>query len=408
MKLKQFSVSSLTNYIKVSLEGDILLSNINVRGEVSNFKRHSNGNIYFSLKDNEAKINCVIFNRYLEDFDLDIKDGDQIDVLGKISLYMKEGSYQIICYMVEKAGVGELHKEFEILKKRLKEKGYFDESKKKPIPKFAFNIGVITSKTGAVIEDILNASKRRNPFVTIKIFNSLVQGADAYRDIIEGIRYFNIEKNVDVIIIARGGGSLEDLWVFNNEILAEEIFKSEIPIVSGVGHETDFTICDFVSDLRASTPTAAAEICIPDMDSILFSIDNYKNMMERTVKSKLSSIKNKLYENTISLNRYSPKNIIKDKKLEIHNKHLELKRIMDSSLGRIKDRLSNIGLKLQKNDITQILDKGFTLIYDDTSKILKDSSDISSDKDIFIMFKNEVVKGKFIKEEVGINERINI
>ena len=272
MKLKKFSVTSLTNYIKLSLESDIILSNVNVEGEVSNLKYHSNGNIYFSLKDDTCKINCIMFSRYVENLDFEIKDGENINIVGKISVYDREGTYQIVCYMIEKQGIGELYKQFEILKKNLEQKGYFNELHKKPIPKICFNIGVITSATGAVIQDILNVSKRKNRFVNIKVFNSLVQGNEAYKDIVQGIRYFNIENNVDVIIIARGGGSIEDLWAFNNEILAEEIYKSKIPIVSGVGHETDVTICDFVSDLRASTPTAAAEICIPDFDSIIFLI----------------------------------------------------------------------------------------------------------------------------------------
>lgn len=404
MKLKKFSVSSLTNYIKVSLESDILLSNINVRGEVSNLKKHTNGNIYFSLKDNDAKINCVMFTRYIEELDFDIQDGDQVDIVGKISVYMKEGTYQLICYMIEKEGMGDLHKKFEVLKESLKEKGYFDEDKKKPIPPFCFNIGVITSKTGAVIQDILNVSRRKNPFVTIRVFNSLVQGNDAYKDIVQGIRYFNIEKNVDVIIIARGGGSLEDLWVFNNEVLAEEIYKSEIPIVSGVGHETDFTICDFVSDLRASTPTAAAEICIPDIEDIMLSIDNYRNVLDRNFKNSINTIKNNLYNYIMTLNNYSPRSIIKDKQLEISKLSSDLSRIMRDSLSKMREEFLSIRLKLEKNDINQILDKGFVLLYDDESKVIKGSDDISDDKDMFVMFKDETVKGQFIKKEVRRNE----
>lgn len=404
MKLKKFNVSSLTNYIKVSLESDILLSNINVSGEVSNLKKHTNGNIYFSLKDNDAKINCVMFTRYIEELDFDMQDGDQVDIIGKISVYMREGTYQLICYMIEKEGMGDLHNRFEILKESLKKKGYFDEDKKKPIPSFCFNIGVITSKTGAVIQDILNVSTRKNPFVTIKIFNSLVQGEDAYKDIIQGIRYFNIEKNVDVIIIARGGGSLEDLWVFNNELLAEEIYKSEIPIVSGVGHETDFTICDFVSDLRASTPTAAAEICIPDIESIMFSIDNYRSVLDRNIRNAINVIKNSLYNHLMSLKNYSPKNIIKDKQIEINKLSSELRRLMKNSLLKVREEFLSIRLKLEKNDINQILDKGFVLLYDDESKIIKSSNDIDENKNIFVMFKDEIVEGQFIKREVRKNE----
>ena len=401
MKLKKFTVSSLTNYIKVSLESDILLSNINVSGEVSNFKKHSNGNIYFSLKDDACKINCVIFTKYMDEMDIvDFKDGEKIDVLGKISVYSKEGSYQIICYMVEKQGVGDLHKEFEKLMVKLREKGYFDESNKKQIPSFSFNIGVITSKTGAVIQDILNVAKRKNPFVNIKIFDSLVQGIDAYKDIIQGIRYFNIENNVDVIIIARGGGSIEDLWTFNNEILAEEIYKSKIPIVSGVGHETDFTICDFVSDLRASTPTASADICIPDMDSILFLIDSARDSLNKNMDRVISNFKNRVYEYKMYISSYSPKKILNEKSIKINNVALYLNGKMKDLIFEFKDRLNELRLKLEKNDINQILDKGFVLVCDEDLNIIKDPKKMNRESDISLMFKNETIRGKFIKKEV--------
>lgn len=401
MRLKKFSVSSLTNYIKVSLESDILLSNISVSGEVSNYKKHSNGNVYFSLKDDECKINCVMFGKYMEEIDfVDFNDGEKIDILGKISLYGKEGTYQLICYMAEKQGVGDLHKEFENLKEKLREKGYFDESNKKQIPSFSFNIGIITSKTGAVIQDILNVAKRKNPFVNIKIFDSLVQGQEAYKDIIQGIRYFNIENNVDVIIIARGGGSIEDLWAFNNEVLAEEIYKSKIPIVSGVGHETDFTICDFVSDLRASTPTAAADICIPDMDSILFLIDSARDSLNKSIDRVIGNLKNRLYEYRMSISSYSPKKILSEKLIEINNVSVSLNKKMKDLILKFKDQLNELRLKLEKNDINQILDKGFVLVCDENLNIIRDPKNINRENDISLVFKDEIIKGKFIKKEV--------
>ena len=193
MKLKRFSVTSLTNYIKVSLETDILLSNVNVEGEVSNVKYHGNGNVYFSLKDDNCKINCIMFSQYTDDLDFEIKDGESVSVVGKISVYQREGTYQIICYIIERQGVGDLYKQFESIKESLRIKGYFDEENKKPVPKICFNVGVITSKTGAVIQDILNVHRRKNRFVNIKVFDSLVQGSEAYKTIIQGIRYFNIE-----------------------------------------------------------------------------------------------------------------------------------------------------------------------------------------------------------------------
>ena len=399
MKLKKFSVTSLTNYIKLSLESDIILSNVNVEGEVSNLKYHSNGNIYFSLKDDTCKINCIKFSRYVENFDFEIKDGENINIVGKISVYDREGTYQIVCYMIEKQGIGELYKQFEILKKNLEQKGYFNELHKKPIPKICFNIGVITSATGAVIQDILNVSKRKNRFVNIKVFNSLVQGNEAYKDIVQGIRYFNIENNVDVIIIARGGGSIEDLWAFNNEILAEEIYKSKIPIVSGVGHETDVTICDFVSDLRASTPTAAAEICIPDFDSIIFLIDDCRNRLDKNFKNYIDVLKNKIFESKVCINKYSPLNILRDKKFLISNLFVRLNSIVKNKIMESKNKLNDLKINLEKNDFNQILEKGFVLICDEESNFIKKAKQIKNSQEISLIFKDGKVKGKFLKEK---------
>lgn len=398
MKLKKFDVTSLTNYIKISLESDILLSNVNVEGEVSNLKYHTNGNIYFSLKDDKCKINCIMFSRYVEDLDFEIKDGESINISGKISVYDKEGTYQIICFVIEKQGLGELYQKFEILKNDLEKKGYFDPENKKIIPKFCFNIGIITSSTGAVLQDILNVSKRKNPFVKIKVFNSLVQGSEAHKDIIQGIRYFNIEKNVDVVIIARGGGSIEDLWAFNNEILAEEIYKSKIPIVSGVGHETDFTICDFVSDMRASTPTAAAEICIPDFNSIVFMVDDCRDRLDKNIKNCMESFKNKIIENQIFINKYSPLNILKDKSVMVNNFILKLNKIMFDKISRSKDKLNNLKINLEKNDFNQILEKGFVLILDENSKFIKRSNQVKDFQKVKLIFSDGNIKVDLIKE----------
>lgn len=397
MKLKKFNVSSLTNYIKLSLESDILLSNINLEGEISNLKYHSNGNLYFSLKDDFSKINCVMFSSYVEQLSFDIKDGENVEIVGKISIYPKEGTYQIVCYMISIQGIGELHKEFEILKNKLKDKGYFDKQHKKQIPKYCFNIGVITSITGAVIQDILNVRNRKNDSVNIKIFNSLVQGKDAHLNIVEGIRYFNIEKNVDVIIIARGGGNIEDLWCFNNEHLCEEIFKSQIPIISGVGHETDFTICDFVSDLRASTPTAAAEICIKDIEGIYMILDDYSNILEKGIQTKFLNYRNKILQYKFKISEFSPAIILKEKKLNIANiknkLHFKIKDVITNS----KEKLNELELILDKHDFKTILGKGFVFIEDEYGKIITSKNEIENDQNLILRFSDGKIKGNFTK-----------
>ncbi len=399
LKLKKFSVTSLTNYIKTSLETDIFLANVDVEGEVSNVRYHSNGNIYFSLKDDSCKINCIMFNHDSENLEFEIKDGEKVSVGGKISVYPREGNYQIICYIIERQGLGELYKEFEAIRDKLKSKGYFDESNKKPIPKVCFNIGVITSATGSVIRDILNVHSRKNKFVNIKVFNSLVQGNEAYKDIIQGIRYFNIENNVDVIIIARGGGSFEDLWVFNNEVLADEIYKSKIPTVSGVGHETDFTICDFVSDLRVSTPTAAAEICIPDIESILISIDNYKNDLDISVKKHLEILKNRILENKIKINSYSPVNFLRDKKITLNNLFVRLNSTFKKNISDYKNMLSNFKISLERNNFSEILNKGFVLVRSENLNFIKSKEHIKDSQKIALIFGDGEVEGTFILKE---------
>ena len=406
MKLKKFSVSNLINYIKVSLESDILLSNINVEGEISNLKYHSNGNVYFSLKDNECKVNCILFSQYLGNLDFELKDGEKVSIVGKISVYAKDGTYQIICYMIEKNGLGDLYKEFELLKENLRKKGYFEESHKKPIPSILFNIGVVTSVTGSVIQDILNVYKRKNTLVNIKVFNSLVQGKDAHKELINGIKYFNEKNNVDVIIIARGGGSLEDLWEFNNESLAKEIYNSQIPVVSGVGHETDTTICDFVSDLRASTPTAAAEICIQDLNSIVSLIEDYKKHLFVLFKERINLFKNKVLEKKIEINKYNPKNILMENKIIINNIYNGLNSSMKKYIIKNKDIINNLKIKIEKNNFNSILEKGFVLIYNEQSKFIKSSSEILDSQEISLVFKDGEVKGTFSKKGVEKHKKI--
>lgn len=398
MKLKKFNVTSITNYIKVSLESDIILSNINIEGEVSNLKYHVNGNIYFSLKDDNCKINCVMYSDYAKNLNIEIQDGDKVDIVGRLFVYAKEGNYQITCYLIEKQGLGEEYKKFEIIKNTLKEKGYFDESRKKPIPKICFNIGIITSFTGAVINDIMNVSIRKNSLINFKVFNSLVQGSEAYKNIIQGITYFNREKNVDVIIIARGGGSFEDLNPFNNEMLAEEIYKSEIPIVSGVGHETDFTICDFVSDLRASTPTAAAEICIPNIEDIRSSINEYKNLLNRIMESKIEIFKNMILTNKVYISSYSPLNVLRDKQIFINKSFAKLNDFMKNTLSKNKLIISELKSILEKNDFNEILNKGFVLIRDEKSNFIRSANEVSDFQKVSLIFKDGSIDGTFLKE----------
>ena len=263
MKIKTLTVSELNNYIKKTLDNDFILNNLVIRGEISNLKYHSSGHIYFSLKDSISKINCIMFKSNSIELNFRLEEGMEVIVNARCSIYQGTGSLQLYIDRLQKEGIGELYVKFENLKKRLQDEGYFDESYKKEIPNMPRRVGVVTSETGAVIKDIINVTKRRSKLVDIVLYPALVQGEGAYKTIINGIRFFNKRKDIDIIIIGRGGGSIEELWNFNEEELAKEIFKSKIPIISAVGHETDFTIADFVSDYRASTPSQAAEIAVP-------------------------------------------------------------------------------------------------------------------------------------------------
>ena len=272
MDIEPISVHELNSYIKSKIDSDEMLNNVYVTGEISNCKIHYTGHIYFTLKDETSLLKCVMFKSYTGHLTFTPKDGMKVNVFGSIQVFERDGIYQLYAKAMKENGAGTLYEQFEKLKQDLEKKGLFLESHKKPIPQYPKEIGVLTSQTGSVIKDIINVSTRRNKNVNIKLYPVAVQGKGAELQIGEGIKYFNEHKNVDVIIIARGGGSLEDLWPFNEESLAYEIYNSEIPIISAVGHETDYSISDFVAYLRAPTPSAAAELAVPNIDDVIYTI----------------------------------------------------------------------------------------------------------------------------------------
>lgn len=272
--LSAFSVSELNEYIKRLFDSDRTLSAVSVKGEISNFVNHRSGHLYFSLKDADGQIRAVMFRSSAQKLKFVPENGMRVVLRGSVSVYQRDGSYQLYATSMEPDGVGALYLAYEQLKERLFTEGLFDEIHKKPIPEFPERVGVITSPTGAAVRDIINVTGRRFPLAKIFLYPSLVQGDGAVENLVEALDYFEKSKLVDVIIIGRGGGSIEDLWAFNSEILARKIFDATTPIISAVGHETDFTICDFVSDMRAPTPSAAAEIAVPDMREIMLRVDS--------------------------------------------------------------------------------------------------------------------------------------
>lgn len=286
MEYQAITVTDLNKYIKEKIAGDENLANVLVKGEISNFKLHYTGHMYFTLKDENSLIKCIMFKTYTPHLKFTPKDGMKVMAFGTVSVFERDGVYQLYCKAMQEDGMGSLYTAYEELKAKLEKEGYFDSSHKKKIPFMPKSIGVLTSNTGAVIRDIINVSTRRNPNVYLKLLPVPVQGEGAAEKIAAGIEFMNEKKLADVIILARGGGSLEDLWPFNEEIVAKAIYNSKLPVISAVGHETDFTIADFVADLRAPTPSAAAELAVPNIADVELKLNTYQNGFRQALRKK--------------------------------------------------------------------------------------------------------------------------
>lgn len=368
MKLRALDVSEVNSYVKRILTNDAVLYNLKVKGEISNFKVHSSKNVYLTLKDKSSKINCVIFkNNY--DSSLNLEDGMKIIATGYISVYERDGSYQLYIENVELDGVGNLYIEFLKLKEKLEKEGLFDYRYKKTIPKMPKNIGIITSETGAVIKDIINVVKRRYPKVNIKLYSVSVQGKNSSEQICEGIKFFNNANNVDTIILGRGGGSIEELWSFNEESVAREIFSSHIPIISAVGHETDFTIADFVADMRAPTPSAAAEIATPKLDDLLYKLKNSKDRLDKALINQSKLDKNKLNNVYDRLNTIVKSYIIRDKIIQIDIIYDKITNEINDVVKLKKGSLDSSGSLLHSLSPLATLDRGYSIVQKDKTTI---------------------------------------
>lgn len=291
MEITPITITELNKYMKDKIAGDEFLQNVYVKGEISNFKNHYTGHMYFTLKDENSLIKCIMFKSFAERLKFAPKDGMKVVVFGTVAIYERDGVYQIYVKAMKEDGLGDLYTAYNELKEKLEKEGLFDIKHKKKIPFMPKTIGVLTSKTGSVIRDIINVSTRRNPNIYIRLYPVPVQGEGAGEKIAHAIQVMNEKKLADVIIVARGGGSLEDLWPFNEECVARAIFESELPVISAVGHETDFTIADFVSDLRAPTPSAAAELAVPEINKIEEMISNYQNRYRLALKKKVDYMK---------------------------------------------------------------------------------------------------------------------
>ena len=393
MKYNAVTVTQLNKYLKDRFDEDENLNAILVKGEISNFKNHYTGHLYFTLKDENSLIKCIMFKSYAEKLNFKPKDGMKVMVFGTVSVFERDGVYQIYAKTMMEDGIGDLHEQFEQLKAKLEKEGLFEQSHKKIIPLYPNVIGVLTSQTGAVIRDIINVSTRRNPNVYIRLLPVPVQGPGAAEQIADKIRIMNEKKLADVLIIGRGGGSLEDLWPFNEEIVARAIYDSEIPIISAVGHETDFTIADFVADLRAPTPSAAAELAVPDIFEVNQKIINYQNRSKLALKKKIEIMKlrfekvmksriftdpmRKVMDNSIILDDYMKRleNAIKEIKTEKKNKYIELVTKLDS-ISPLKTLIRGYSLTEKDGQIIKSasqIDKGdiITIKFSDGEKNAK-------------------------------------
>lgn len=369
MRIRALNVTELNEYVKKLLNDDPILSNIKVKGEISNFKVHSSGNVYLSLKDENSKINCMI-HRNNFDRKLNLDNGKKIIADGYVSSYVRDGAYQFYIRNIEIEGQGKLYLEFLELKKKLEKEGLFNSEYKKVIPKFPKSIGVITSPTGAVIRDIINVVKRRYPKINIKLYPVLVQGKESAAQLVEGIKFFNTNQNVDTIIIGRGGGSLEELWSFNEEIVARAVFESIIPVISAVGHETDFTICDFVSDMRAPTPSAAAEVATPNLNDLISKQKNILRAIENRVNSSVKYSRQKLdsLEHRFQLHE---RNMFDDRYMELDRFKEKIDGFMEYKLREERELLLRFSSGMSNLNPFSVLERGYSLVEKDGSLISK-------------------------------------
>lgn len=388
MFIKVLTVTALNGYIKKVIDSDFILKNSNVKGELSNVKLHSSGHIYFSLKDEFGKINCVMFKSQAFKLKIIPRDGMNVIISGRVSVYEKEGSYQLYCDSMEPDGEGQLYLAFQNLKEKLEKKGLFDKEHKKSIPSFPTRIGIITSPTGAAVKDIINVATRRNTKVNMLIYPTIVQGVNASENVAQGINYFNGLKNVDLIIIARGGGSIEELWAFNEESLAGVIYNSKIPIITGIGHETDFTIADFACDLRAPTPSSAAEIAVRDLKELNNEIKSLRELLLKSVEFKVNKEYNKvnLLNKTLKIN--NPLNFIVNQYTHIDNLKENLRYKFNTKISLEKQKLSKCNALLHAHNPLNVLNKGYAVLQNNENKVISEITDLKNTKEVKITLKD--------------------
>ena len=385
---KALTITQLNEHINSLLTKDPLLYNLRVQGEVSGFKKHISGHLYFSLKDDNAIIRCVMFKSAAHTLRFVPKDGAHIIAEGYVALYQRDGQVQLYVLSMQKEGEGELFKRYLLLKAKLEDMGYFAQERKRAIPFLPKCIGIVTSSSGAALQDILQIIRRRYPIMDVQLYPVQVQGDLAAKSIADGIKKMNEISSASVLIVGRGGGSIEDLWAFNEPEVASAIFESRIPVISAVGHETDFTIADFVSDLRASTPSAAAELCTPEYSSLVLQTDSLLERLsgtpKRTLQNKKDRLKMLMHARGLSIVGYS----LNENKRSLDN---SMQKLHHAVLTQLKMHHANLDSLLKRHtalSLSSILDRGFALIYDENGKLLSSVSGLINEMEVKIQMRD--------------------
>lgn len=400
-----YSVGQVNRYVKNMFTQDFFLQKIYVKGEASNCKYHTSGHIYFSLKDETGTMSCVMFAGHRRGLAFSMKDGDKVIVGGSVDVYERDGRYQLYAKEITLEGAGALYERYLALKQELEEMGMFAGEYKQPIPKFIRRLGVVTAPTGAAVQDIRNISYRRNPYLQIILYPALVQGAGATESIVKGIRMLD-GLNVDVIIVGRGGGSIEDLWAFNEEIVARAIFECRTPIISAVGHETDFTIADFVADLRAPTPSAAAELAVNDYRSVVESVSAYRQRMYRAMSTHLDFYRSRLANFSTKFGYLSPEYRLREQRQRLADTESSLQNAMEGKLKENRHRLSLYVERFTGLSPLRKLNQGFSYVADQEKRTLTSVKQVKNGDTIYISVTDGTIEAKVnsIKKE----ERIHV
>ena len=372
------TVTQLNEFIKRVIDTTPQLTDVYVKGEISNFKNHySTGHYYFTLKDEGGQLKSVMFRSAAAKMKFIPEDGMKVTAHGRISSFVRDGTYQLYCDSMEPDGVGALYVAFEQLKRKLEAEGLFDPARKRPLPKIPTRVGIITSATGAAIRDMINVCGRRFPYAKLVLYPTLVQGPDAPPQLIAGMQYFNEAKSVDVIIIGRGGGSIEDLWAFNDEGVARAVAASQIPVISAVGHDTDFTICDFVADRRAPTPSAAAELAVPETSELKRKIQNIVTREADVIGSMLKIRREKLISLANTRAMTNPMNFIDDRRMTADLLGDRLKRAEESILQIKKAEMAKEAGKLSALNPLSVISRGYSAVYKEDGKLVKNVDDVT-------------------------------